>query len=49
MTELKANFDNPNIYEEYVNRLQNLKQTTSIIFYITDFKVVIYHTSYKDK
>ena len=49
MAELEANFNNPNICEEYINRLQNLKQTTSVILYVTNFKVVIYYTGYKDK
>ena len=49
MAELKANFDNPNIYKEYVNRLQNLKQTMSVVLYAANFKAVIYHTGYKDK
>ena len=48
MAELEANFDDPNIREEYVNRLQNLKQTTSVVFYAADFEVVIYHISYED-
>ena len=48
MAELEANFDDPNIREEYVNRLQNLKQTTSVVLYAADFKAVIYHTNYED-
>ena len=48
MAELKANFDDPNICKEYVNRLQNLKQIMSVVLYVTNFKVVIYYTSYKD-
>ena len=49
MAKLEANFNNPNIYKEYVNRLQNLKQTISVVLYVADFKAVIYHISYKDK
>ena len=48
MAELEANFDDPNIREEYVNRLQNLKQTTSVVLYAADFEAVIYHTGYGD-
>ena len=49
MAELEANFDDPNICEEYINRLQNLKQTMSVILYAANFKVIIYYTNYKDK
>ena len=49
MAELKANFDDPNIREEYVNRLQNLKQITSVVLYAVDFEAVIYYTNYKDR
>ena len=48
MAELEANFDDPNIREEYVNRLQNLKQTTSVVLYAADFEAVIYYTGYGD-
>ena len=49
MAELEANFDDPNICEEYVNRLQNLKQTMSVVLYVADFEVVIYYTNYGDR
>ena len=48
MAELMANFDDPNIREEYVNKLQNLKQTTSVITYAADFEATIYHVGYRD-
>ena len=49
MAELEANFNNPNICEEYINRLQNLKQIIFMVLYATNFEVIIYHISYKDK
>ena len=49
MAELEANFNNPNIRKEYINRLQNLKQTTSVVLYAANFKAVIYYTNYRDR
>ena len=49
MAELKANFNDPNIYKKYINRLQNLKQTTSVVLYAANFKIVIYYTNYKNR